>query len=56
MSEMLPKCLSCESEYVYQDQSMLICPECNFEWNPDEPDEDELIVKDIHGNKISRRR
>ena len=53
MSENIPDCPSCSSEYVYQDQSLFICPECHFEWNPEEPDEDEIIVKDIHGNKLA---
>ena len=50
MSETLPPCPKCESEYVYQDQTLLVCPECSFEWDPNEPDEDAIIVKDIHGN------
>jgi len=45
----LPPCPICKSEFVYQDQSLLICPECAHEWNPEEPDEDALIVKDANG-------
>jgi len=45
----LPPCPLCKSEFVYQDQSLLICPECAHEWNPEEPDEDALIVKDANG-------
>ena len=52
MNESAPTCPKCESEYVYKDQTLFICPECNFEWDPAEPDEDELIVKDIHGNRL----
>ena len=45
-----PPCPSCESEYVYQDQSNLICPECAFEWNPEEQAEEEAVrVKDANG-------
>mgnify|MGYP000653839657 CR=1 FL=1 len=44
-----PPCPICKSEFVYQDQSLLICPECGHEWNPEEPDEDALIVKDANG-------
>jgi len=44
-----PPCPICKSEFVYQDQSLLICPECAHEWNPEEPDEDALIVKDANG-------
>lgn len=53
MSESIPPCPKCESEYVYQDQELLICPECSYEWNPNEPDEDAIIVKDIHGNQLA---
>ncbi len=45
----IPCCPICKSEFVYQDQSLLICPECAHEWNPEEPDEDVLIVKDANG-------
>ncbi|PAJ73400.1 alkylphosphonate utilization protein [Pseudoalteromonas sp. NBT06-2] len=53
MSTALPFCPKCESEYVYQDQSLLICPECTYEWNPQEPDEDAVIVKDANGTLLS---
>lgn len=50
----LPPCLKCQSEYVYQDQNQLICPECGFEWNPEEKaEEDEIIVKDINGTRLA---
>lgn len=49
----LPACPKCESEYVYQDQSLLICPECTYEWNPQEPDEDAIIVKDANGTILT---
>lgn len=45
----LPPCPKCQSEYVYQDQQQLICPECGFECNPHEAIEDELVVKDANG-------
>lgn len=49
----LPNCPRCESEFVYQDQEQLICPECAHEWNPSEPDEDEFIVKDANGTQLA---
>jgi len=50
MSNTLPPCLKCQSEYVYQDQSLLICPECNYEWDPVELEENETVkVKDANG-------
>lgn len=32
----LPNCLQCQSEYVYEDGLMLICPMCGFEWAADQ--------------------
>lgn len=51
----LPACPQCSSEYVYEDQAMLICPECAHEWNPNEEvvDEDALILKDAVGNLLA---
>src|SRR5690606_41048846 len=36
----------------YQMDALLVCPECAYEWNPDEKTEsaDELVVKDCNGN------
>ncbi len=50
--EQLPKCPKCGSKYTYEDGSLLICPECAYEWslNDNESEEDELIVKDANGN------
>ena len=28
----LPNCPECNSEYTYEDGSLLICPECGHEW------------------------
>ena len=49
----LPNCPKCNSEYTYEDGSLLICPECGYEWtlnSENTSDEDELIVKDSNGN------
>ncbi|EAS41130.1 alkylphosphonate utilization protein [Photobacterium profundum] len=48
-----PPCLNCKSEFVYQDQSHLVCPECAFEWNPSETD-DAFTVKDINGKLLEQ--
>ena len=50
----LPPCPSCKSEFVYQDQNHLICPECAYEWNPKEVLADEtIIVKDANGSLLA---
>ena len=37
----LPNCPKCNSEYVYEDGTLLVCPECAYEWNPAEVQETE---------------
>ncbi len=49
-----PLCPRCNSELVYPDQSLLMCPECGHEWNPSEPDEDAFIVKDANGAQLAQ--
>jgi len=45
-----PPCPACKSEYVYQDQSQLVCPECAHEWDPTEVNTEDIIkVKDANG-------
>ncbi|WP_448565015.1 zinc ribbon domain-containing protein YjdM [Thalassotalea ganghwensis] len=49
----LPNCPKCQSEYVYQDQLHLVCPECGFEWNPSEQDEQDVVtVNDANGTPL----
>lgn len=49
-----PPCPKCNSEFVYQDQNHLICPECAHEWNPSEilAGEDRLTIKDANGTLL----
>ncbi|EGU34391.1 hypothetical protein VIBRN418_06371 [Vibrio sp. N418] len=46
-----PACPNCQSEFVYQDQNNLVCPECAHEWNPDEVEEG-LNIKDVNGTLL----
>lgn len=47
-----PACPNCQSEFVYQDQNNLVCPECAHEWNPDEVEEG-LNIKDVNGTLLT---
>ncbi|HEU8192764.1 TPA: alkylphosphonate utilization protein [Streptococcus pneumoniae] len=51
----LPNCPKCNSEYVYEDGDLLVCPECAHEWNPAEVAEVEegLVAIDANGNKLT---
>ncbi len=53
MSE-LPNCPQCNSEYAYEDGTMLVCPECAHEWPKDAAGsgDDEKKVKDANGNVL----
>ncbi|MGV3027143.1 zinc ribbon domain-containing protein YjdM [Streptococcus hyovaginalis] len=51
---MIPNCPKCQSEYVYEDGHLLVCPECAYEWSPEDVVEDEgLVVKDSNGTVLS---
>lgn len=43
-------CPKCSSPYVYEDNSILICPECAYEFTQDSVEESEFVVKDANGN------
>ncbi|CAM2791724.1 hypothetical protein SAG0136_05130 [Streptococcus agalactiae LMG 14747] len=51
---MIPNCSKCQSEYVYEDGLLLVCPECAYEWSPEDVVEEEgLVVKDSNGTVLS---
>ncbi len=45
----IPNCPKCNSEYVYEDLDLLICPECSYEWNP-EHEAEKNVIRDVNGN------
>lgn len=53
MSE-LPRCPQCNSEYTYEDGTILVCPECAHEWSKDaaENSDDEKIITDANDNVL----
>lgn|SRR5690606_15458687 len=50
-----PPCPKCQSEYVYQDNAHLICPECAHEWSPGQAPETDSgpAVIDANGNVLA---
>lgn len=52
---LLPNCPQCQSEYVYEDGIMLICPECAYEWDASSgPEQEEgLVVLDSNGTRLA---
>jgi protein PhnA len=51
----LPPCPKCNSEYTYEDGSLIICPECMYEWAPSDVNTEALsekVVKDANGKRL----
>lgn len=51
-------CPQCNSENIYHDGSLWICPECSYEWNPSmalsqESSADTDVVKDANGTILN---
>ncbi|MBB6003461.1 zinc ribbon domain-containing protein YjdM [Arcicella rosea] len=53
MSEFAP-CPKCNCEYTYPSDSLLVCPECFYEWNPDEVESEiaDPKILDSNGNEL----
>lgn len=53
------QCPKCNSENIYQDSNLWICPECAHEWSafatasPDATDVVDTTIKDTHGNVLT---
>lgn len=51
-----PPCPTCDSEFVYEDGSLYVCPECAHEWRKDavqKSAEEGLVVRDASGNVLN---
>ena len=54
MNDTLPPCPQCSSQYTYQDQALMVCSMCGYEWNPQEQaEQDEIRVKDANGSLLA---
>ncbi len=47
----LPPCPVCKSTFTYEMDTLLVCPECGHEWNPQEEvgADESVVVKDANG-------
>ncbi|CAN2182648.1 PhnA Uncharacterized Zn-ribbon-containing protein involved in phosphonate metabolism [Candidatus Nanopelagicaceae bacterium] len=53
MSDQLPPCPECKSEFSYEMSELLVCPECAHEWNPNDVEiETVRVIKDASGNVL----
>ena len=53
----IPPCPKCNCEHTYPDNGLVVCPECFFEWNPEEITEKPTLesnqkVVDANGNEL----
>lgn len=53
-------CPKCQSEHIYQDGNLWVCPECSHEWSAlaqetknEEDTVDDNRIKDAHGNLLN---
>jgi protein PhnA len=55
VTDKLPNCPQCSSDYTYELGALLVCPECAHEWSPAEEQviDNERVVKDASGNILS---
>ncbi len=53
MSDQLPPCPECKSEFSYAMGELLVCPECAHEWNPNDVEVETVrVIKDASGNVL----
>ncbi|HWU22274.1 MAG TPA: zinc ribbon domain-containing protein YjdM, partial [Nocardioides sp.] len=59
MTDDLPPCPACGSEYTYPLGELMVCPECAHEWSPSEAAADAdaaaaaAVIKDANGNPLA---
>jgi len=58
MTDTLPKCPKCSSEFTYADGALLICPECAHEWplvaaGGADDEDGPKVWKDANGNVLA---
>jgi protein PhnA len=55
MQATLPPCPQCNSVYTYENNALLVCPECFYEWKPEEEETTTNFshkVLDANGNEL----
>ncbi|MEV6140623.1 zinc ribbon domain-containing protein YjdM [Nocardia sp. NPDC051990] len=52
MTETLPPCPACSSQYTYEMGALLVCPECAHEWEA-AADSADTVITDAVGNVLA---
>jgi protein PhnA len=57
VSDSLPPCPTCKSEFTYVDGALFVCPECAHEWSGTAPSsvasDGPRVIKDANGNTLA---
>lgn len=53
MTDTLPDCPTCASAYTYQLGTLLVCPECAYEWSSIEAIDAAAEIKDANGTLLA---
>ena len=53
VTDTLPACPQCSSEYTYELGALLVCPQCAHEWEAASAEQAEPVVKDAFGHVLA---
>ncbi len=53
MTDTLPPCPECSSEFTYEVDSLFMCPECGHEWSAAASEEGSAEIRDSVGNLLA---
>ncbi len=49
----IPNCPKCDCDYAYEDQHLLVCPNCGHEWSAQTSSPEEKIIQDAYGTPLA---
>ncbi|MBW7868795.1 MAG: alkylphosphonate utilization protein [Brumimicrobium sp.] len=50
MNDLMP-CAKCNCEYTYEQDNLIVCPECFYEFDPKELEKEGKVI-DVNGNEL----
>ncbi|MGV4414150.1 zinc ribbon domain-containing protein YjdM [Chryseobacterium sp. T1] len=45
-------CPKCQSEFTYENDNLMVCSQCFYEWNPEDNAVNENKILDANGNEL----
>ena len=46
-------CPKCESEFTYEQDNLMVCSQCFYEWDPADKNADQTKILDSNGNELA---